>query len=156
MGAHSTIGVLSDSQELTGSAASSNTIDMAVTNPQFGVGHPIHLCIRTEVAAGGTTPTFIIALQIADDTVFGGADLKTLWAICDVDGTALSGDTDARFTTAGAWILRQALPYEVAKRHIRLYYTLSGSSPTLTIGAWLEDIPQSDRVQVARSNVGNP
>lgn len=155
MGAHSTIGVLSDTQELTESAASSNTIDMAVTNPQFGVGHPIFLCIRTEVAAGGTTPTFIIALQIADDTVFTGADVKTLWAICDVDGTALAG-TDARFATAGKWILRQPLPYEVAQRHIRLYYTLAGTSPTLTIGAWLEDMPQSDRVQVAISPVTNP
>lgn len=156
MGAHSTIGVFSDSQELIASAASANTIDMAVTNPQFGVGHPIHLCIRTEVAGGGSSPTIIIALQIADDTVFGGADLKTLWAICAVDGSALAMDSDARFTVAGAWILRQPLPYEVAKRHIRLYYTLGGSSPTLTIGAWLEDVPPSDRVQVARSNVGNP
>jgi len=155
MGAHSTVGVFSDSQALTESAASTNTIDMAVTNPQFGVGHPIHLCIRTEVAAGGTTPTFIIALQVADDVNFAGADLKTLWAICDVDGSPLAG-TDARFATAGKWILRQPLPYEVAQRHMRLYYTLAGTSPTLTVGAWLEDIPQSDRVQVAISPVGNP
>lgn len=155
MGAHSTIGVLSDSQELTESAASSNTIDMAVTNPQFGVGHPIFLCIRTEVAAGGTTPTFIIALQVADDVNFAGADLKCLWCIADTNGSALAG-TDARFATAGEWILRQPLPYEVAQRHIRLYYTLAGTSPTLTIGAWLEDMPQSDRTQVAISPVTNP
>lgn len=156
MGAHSNLGVLSDSQALTATAASTNTIDMAVTNPQFGVGHPIYLCLRTEVAGGGSSPTIIIALQIADDANFAGADLKCLLAVCDTDGSALAMDTDARFTTAGNWILRMALPYECAQRHLRLYYTLAGSSPTLTIGAWLEDVPPSDRVQVAVSNVANP
>lgn len=155
MGAHDTIGVLSDSQALTGTAASTHTLDMAVTNPQFGVGHPTFLCMRTEVVGGGTSPTIIIALQIADNAAFS-TNLKCLWCVADTDGSALAMDSDTRFTVAGNWILRQPLPYEVAQRHIRLYYTLSGSSPTLTIGAWLEDMPQSDRVQVAVSPVGNP
>jgi len=158
MGAKDNLYSLSTAQALTDTAASEYTLDLAVTYPQIGVGVPVYLCMRTQVAGGGSSPTIIIAVEIADDTNFSGGDLRCLFAICDSDGSALAMDSDTRFTVAGAWIYRAPLPYEVAQRHLRLYYTLAGSSPTLTIDAWLQtQPPQSDfDKQVFVSPVGNP
>lgn len=159
MGAHSNLGVFSDAQEITAAAASTHTIDMAVTNPQFGVGHPIYLCIRTAVAPTNTADTLSIEVQLdADD---GAGDPAGVWGtvafmpLCGAAGAEIAG-TDARLLTAGAWIWRAPLPYEINIRHMRLYYNNTTSNGTITIDAWLEDVPTSDRVQVAVSPVGNP
>lgn len=157
MGAHDTIGVFSDTQTINTDEASGNTIDMAVTNPQFGVGHPIFLCIRTEVVPTNSGDDLSIELQLDDDS--GGSpegvwDITAFMPLVGATGAEVDS-TDARLATAGAWIFRGALPYGINKRHMRLYYNFTGSG-VFIISAWLEDVPQSDRNQVARSNVGNP
>lgn len=159
MGAHEIIGVFSDAQEISADdTASSNTLDMAVTNPQFGVGHPIFLCIRTAVAPTNTSDTLSIEVQLDTDS---SGDPSGSWAtvafmpLVGANGAEVIG-TDARLLLAGAWIWRGALPYSISKRHMRLMYRNTTSNGVFTIDAWLEDVPQSDRVQVAISNVGNP
>jgi hypothetical protein len=155
MGAHSNLGVFSDAQAITADdTASTNTIDMAVTNPQFGVGHPIYLCIRTNTAPTDTGDTLSIEVQV-DSAVAFGSPVIVFMPLVGANGVEIAG-TDARLLTAGAWIYRGALPYSVKERHIRLMYRNTTSNGTFTIDAWLEDVPQSDRVQVAVSPVGNP
>jgi len=157
MGAHETIGVFSDYQTINTDEASTNTIDMAVTNPQFGVGHPIYLCIRTALAPTNTGATLSIELQLDDDS--SGApegvwDVTAFMPLAGADGAQIAG-TDSRLLLAGAWIFRGALPYGINKRHMRLYYNWTATG-NFTINAWLEDVPPSDRVQVAVSPVGQP
>ncbi len=158
MGAHEIIGVFSDSQTINTDEASSNTIDMAVTNPQFGVGHPIFLCIRSEIVPTNEGDDMSIELQLDDDN--GSGAPESVWDICafmplaGIAGVQVDS-TDERLATIGAWIYRGPLPYGINKRHMRLYYNFTGSG-TFQVSAWLEDIPQSDRIQVAQSNVGNP
>lgn len=158
MGAHSTIGVFSDNQEITQAAASTNTVDMAVTNPQFGVGHPIYLCIRSDVVNAQSTDSISIELQLDDDSSGAPEGVWDITAFMPLAGTNNAEVTaaDARLATAGAWIFRGALPYGINKRHMRLYYNNAVTVGTFTISAWLEDLPPSDRVQVAVSPVGNP
>lgn len=159
MGAHSNLGVFSDAQEISADdTPSTSTIDMAVTNPQFGVGHPICLCIQTAVAPTNTADTLSIEVQHDDDD--GAGDPAGSWPtvfmpFVDANGAEFAG-TNARLLTAGAWIWRGALPYEVNKRHVRLMYRNTTSNGVFTIDAWLEDVAPSDRVQVAVSPVGNP
>jgi hypothetical protein len=163
MGAHSNLGVFSDFQEIDAATLSDNMIDMAVTNPQFGVGHPIHLCIRTSVAPTNTADSLSIELQTS--ATQSGDDLsgtiKTI--MMPLAGVINAGSgvnevigTDSRLLLAGAWIYRGALPYGLNQRYLQLYYNQTITNGTFTIDAWLEDVPQSDRVQVAVSPVGNP
>lgn len=163
MGAHSNLGVFSDAQEITQAGFSSNMIDMAVTNPQFGVGHPIHLCIRTNTAPTQAGDSLSIELQTS--ATESGDDLsgtiKTI--MMPLAGVINAGSgvneviaTDARLLLAGAWIYRGALPYGVNQRYLQLYYNQTITSGKFTIDAWLEDVPASDRVQVAVSPVGTP
>lgn len=158
MGAHETIGVFSDSQTVNVDEASTHTLDLAVTNPQFGVGHPIFLCIRTEVAPTVGTDDLSIELQLdADDGAgapVGTWGVNAFMPLAGLDGAQVDA-SDSRLATAGAWIYRGALPYGINKRHMRLYYNFTGTG-VFKIGAWLEDMPDSDRIQVARSNVGTP
>lgn len=159
MGAHETIGVLSDSQEISADdTASSNTLDLAVANSGLGVGYPIHLCIRTAVAPTQTADT--LSIEVQGDTDSAGAPSGS-WGttyfmpLVGANGAEVSG-TDARLLTAGAWIWRCPFPMEITLRHLRLMYRNTTSSGVFTIDAWLENLPQSNRNQVARSPVGNP
>jgi len=158
MGAHETIGTFSDNQEITAAAASTHTLDMAVTNPQFGVGHPIFLCIKSNVVNAQTSDSISVELQLDDDSSGSPEGVWDITAMMPLVGAAGAEVTaaDARLSAAGAWIYRGPLPYGINKRHMRLYYNNTVTVGTFTISAWLEDVPPSDRVQVARSNVGNP
>jgi len=152
MGAHSNLGVFSDAQALVASAASTYTLNLNRTTPRIGVGVPIYLCVR--VGAAFTVCTnYTFALQgDADD---GSGDPAGVWGTTFFQRTVVLASL-----TAGAWIFRIALPYEAIIRHIRLYYTETGSTEaTGTVDAWLDLMPQSDigqKAQVWASPVGNP
>ena len=160
MGAHSNLGVYSDAQEITADAASTNTVDWNQATNQYGVATDIWLCIRTAVAPTAATDTLSIAFQTdADD---GAGDPAGTWTtifmpFCDAEGAEFLASV-ARLATAGAWIWRCPLPYEMIERHTRLYYENTVSAGTFTIDAWLnEGPPQSDMdKQTFVSNVGNP
>ena len=148
MGAFSNLGEFSDAQALVASAASTNTIDLATTRQQIGVGVPIYICIR--VAAAFTDATSY-AFQLENDSTvaFTSAVVFPLRAAIVIASL-----------TAGTWVYRGTIPYECSERHIRLYYTEAGSTETAgTIDAWLDTKPPSDigaNAQVWASPVGNP
>ena len=158
MGAYSNLGVLSDAQEISADdTASTNTIDMVATVPRLGVGqHSPYLNIRTAVAPTNTGDTLSIEVQV-DSAVGFGSPKIVLMPLVGADGIEIAG-TDARLLTAGAWIYRGKLPFELNERHMRLMYRNSTSNGVFTIDAWLSDGPASDfrGSQELFSDVGQP
>jgi hypothetical protein len=164
MGAHENLGVLSDAQAIAADdTASTNTIDLRQTSPKIGVGqHSPYLCIRTAVA-----PTAVsndtLSIELQSDADDGSGDPAGTWThvvfmpLVGVNGAEVN-QSDARLATAGAWINRIQLPYDLKNPHIRLMYRNTTSVGVFTIDAWLEDVPASDfrGGQVLFSNVGNP
>lgn len=163
MGAHEKLGVFSDAQEISSdNTASTNTIDLVQTVPKLGVGqHAPYLCIRTAVDPTESGDTFAIELQSdADDGAgapAGSWDVQVFSPLVGADGAEIAA-TDPRLATAGKWIYRGQLPYDLFQRHIRLMYRQSTSSGVFTIDAWLEDVPASDfrGAQALFSDVGQP
>ena len=163
MGAHETLGVLCDAQEISVDAtASSNTIDLVKTIPKIGVGeHAPYLCIRTAVAATEAGDTLSIEVQTDADNGSGGPagswDVQVFSPLVGASGAEISM-ADARLATAGKWIWRAPLPYDLFQRHMRLLFRMGTSSGTIKIDAWLEDGPASDfrGSQVLFSGVGQP
>jgi hypothetical protein len=157
MGAHTNLGNLSDAQAITEAAASTNTIDLATTRQQIGVGVPIYLCIRTNTAPTQAADTLSIEVQ-TDTTVAFSTPTVVFMPLVATGGAEIAA-SDARLATAGAWIYRAPLPYELTERHMRLYYNNTISTGTITLDAWLDLLPQSDfgaNAQVWTSPVGNP
>jgi len=154
MGAYDELFDLSDAQEITADAASTNYIDMEVVKSQLGVGGDVWLCIRTNTAPTDAADTIAIQLECDDNSSFSSS--KNVLTICTLDTTEITV-SDARFATAGAWIYRATLPYECDERYVRLYYENTTSNGTITLDAWLQTFPpKSDRTQVFSSPVGNP
>ncbi len=164
MGAHEVLGIFSDGQEISSdNTASSNTIDMAQTVPKIGVGsHSPYLTIRTAIApTAASNDTLAIELQSdADDGAgapAGSWDVQVFSPLVGADGAEIN-QSDSRLSTAGAWIYRGKLPYDLFQRHIRLMYRNSTSVGVFNIDAWLSDGPASTfrGSQVIKSNVGQP
>lgn len=165
MGAYSNLGqfTLVGGQSISSdNTASTNTIDLAQTVPKIGVGqHAPYLCIRTNTAPTNTGDTLAIELQSdADDgngDPAGSWDIQVFSPLVGADGAEIVA-TDPRLATAGKWIYRGQLPYDLFQRHIRLMFRQSTSNGVFKIDAWLEDGPASDfrGSQVIKSNVSLP
>lgn len=116
--------LFSDAQALTASAASTNYVDLT-KDRDIGVGRPLAVVITVDVAADYTTgnETYAVAVQTDDNSSFSSAtDL--------VSYTFVAADR-----AAGAKIV---IPFpHTNERYIRLYYTLGGTTPTVTLTASL-------------------
>lgn len=164
MGAHEILGVFSDAQQISADAtASTNTIDTRQAVPKIGVGqHAPYLSIRTAVApSAASSDTLSIELQSdADDGAgapAGSWDIQVFSPLVGASGAEID-QGDPRLATAGAWIYRGKLPYDLFQQHIRLLYRQGTSVGIFTIDAWLSDGPASTfrGSQVLFSPVGNP
>lgn len=119
--------VLSDAQEVTATAASTNVIDMKDADHNVGEGKQVILEIRVPVAAtadGAATVTF--ALQDSAD--------NSSWADTEIKTAAIGKATLVK----GYKVLRTALPTGLS-RYLRVYYTVA--TGPLTAGAfdaWLD------------------
>jgi hypothetical protein len=117
----------SDAQALTGTSlvASTNIIDHG-SDRNLGLGTPLSVVVTVDVAAGGTTPTLTIVLQTDDNSSFSSATTVVTTA-------ALA----AAVLTAGAKFVL-ALPADATmERYSRIAYTQGGTTPTITVTAWL-------------------
>ena len=122
----------SDGQALTGTAASTNVIDLGATGTvlkapaalirDVGKGNPIQVLVQFDVAAGGTSPTIDITLEM--DTADSFASATTVATVPQIAGGA-----------AGQRVPFYVLPEQITERYIRLNYTLGGTSPTYTVTA---------------------
>lgn len=164
MGAHDILGILCESQQISADdTASTNTIDLIQTVPKIGVGqHAPYLNIRTAVApTAASNDTLAIEVQTdADDGAgapAGSWDRQVFSPLIGANGAEIN-QSDSRLATAGAWIWRAKLPYDLFQRHIRLMFRNTTSVGIFTIDAWLSDGPASDfrGSQVLFSDVGQP
>ena len=136
--------LFSDSQALTATGASTNIIDLGATGTVIGApaalvrdigkGNPIPIIVNLDVAAGGTSPTLDIAVQV--DTTDAFSSPTTVATSEQVAGGA-AGDSV---------YLDVYLPEGTNERYLRLNYTLGGTSPTYTLTAGVVMGKQSNTV----------
>ncbi len=165
MGAHEILGIFSDDQDISSdNTPSTNTIDLVQTVPKIGVGsHSPYLSIRTNNIDNLAVSADTLAIELQSDADDGAGapagswDVQVFSPLVGADGAEID-QSDARLATAGAWIYRGKLPYDLFQRHIRLMYRQSTSAGIFAIDAWLSDGPASDfrGSQVLFSNVGQP
>ncbi len=144
---------LSDDQDIGANSASSteastNIINFTQADLEMGAGEPVWLNVRmgTEALLSSSTCTLTVAL--CHDTVAPIDSASTV-----IYQTAAIGKATL---TAGAWVLRMPLPYNVDEDAIvGLLYTIGTTASTAgTVNAWLDHGPQSSYdTQVSASNI---
>ena len=135
----------SDAQAIVADAASENILDWTQADLEMGAGEPLWLNVRVgpDDFAGGTS----LVVKLCHDSV------------APIDGSStVIYQTPAivqASLTAGAWILRMPLPYNVDEgRILGLYYDDTGTFTAGALNAWLDHGPQSSYdTQVTTSNI---
>lgn len=118
----------SDAQALTGTSAvvSTNIIDLG-SDRNIGVGEPLAVLLTVDVTAGGTTPSLVVTVQADDNASFSSA--TTVLASPSLVAASL---------VAGAQFVYLLPADNSTERYIRLSYTQSGTSPTVTVTSSLQ------------------
>ncbi len=168
MGAYSNLGQFTadGGDSISAAGFSDNFIDLAQTTPKIGVGqHAPYLCIRTNTAPTVSADSLSIELQSSATNNLTDISGSIRTIMMPLAGVVNAGSgvneviaTDERLSTAGAWIFRGQLPYEIKYRYLQLYFNQTITGGTFIIDAWLEDGPASDfrGSQVIHSDVGQP
>ena len=117
---------LSSAQALTASADSTNVVDLTQTARQVGAGKPLFVHFNVTVAADFTSGDETYQFNIATGAA---TSLGTVL----VERIMLSTDL-----TAGA-NFSMAFPAEKVLRYIGVEYVLAGTSPTVTVDAYISD-----------------
>jgi hypothetical protein len=116
----------SSAQAITADAVSTNVIDLASAR-QIGLGQAMSILICVIVAADATTgdETYSFELQTDDNSAFSSA-------------TTLSDTDIPRASLTAGSIHAIALPRAGLERYIRLNYDVGGTTPTITVSAYLQ------------------
>ena len=117
--------LFSDSQALVATAVSTNVIDLG-SDRDIGIGEPLAVVVVVKVAADRTTgdETYTVTVQ-ADDNV-GFATPSTV-----------AGPVSLLIYPAGTKLVIPLPPDKTTERFLRLNYTLGGTTPTVTLSAFL-------------------
>ena len=117
--------LLSDGQALTATAASTNIIDLGIDR-NVGIGEPMGVLLVLDVAADDTTgdETYAVALQTDSDSGFGSA-------------VQIGSATITRGDAAGSKFYIPVPADTSADQYLRLNFTLGGTTPTVTVTAFL-------------------
>jgi len=154
-----TLGRLADQQALTANqdAVSENVIDIGAS----GLSDPnnmgdVWLVITCDVAAGGSTGVITFDLRVGPNTDMTTDDVSVMSIV-------IPSITDHRVATAGEYIFRGTLPYEVWSlanhggatfTYMGLYVTQDAASTITYSAAISPSQPPTDfATQVTRSNV---
>ena len=115
---------VSTAQALTATAVSTDTIDLGSADRIIGPGEDLWWIIAVKTGLAGTTPTFLAAVETDTTSSFG---------------TVRTVGQSAQFSSlpTGAFVIIP-MPFD-NDRHLRLKYTLGGTSPTITVDAFLTD-----------------
>lgn len=118
--------LFSNAQALTGSAAPTNIIDLGEAKNLFD-GEPLAIVVIVDVAADGTTTdeTYRFDIQTDDNSGFSSAT------------TLLQHSIGYASLTAGS---KHVIPVPVGvevEQYLRLYYTLGGTTPSITVTSFL-------------------
>ena len=131
--------VLSDAQALTATADSTNHRDLG-SDRDIGRGEPMALVLIVDVAADTTTgdETYQFQVETDDNTSFTSS---TIIADRTIAGSAL---------TAGS---RHVIPLAHAnERYVQGVYTLAGTTPSVTVTAFLQPMSMIDSNDVTYPN----
>jgi hypothetical protein len=122
--------LLSDAQAFTASAASTNIIKLPSTSG-FGVGEPMAVVFNIDVAADATTgnEAYTIALQSSSDSAFSSP-------VTHGSVVVAAGSGAVTFAQGEKFVL-PVPPDSSVLEYLRLYGTLAGTTPTVTITAFL-------------------
>ena len=131
---------LSDSQALTATADSTNVIDRSIDR-DIGKGEAMALVINVVVAADFTTGDETYLFQLESDST-AAMSSSTIVA----GGSVLAADL-----IAGATI---AFPIgTINEQFLQGVYTLAGTSPLVTIDAWISPLSSVDQYVTYADNV---
>jgi hypothetical protein len=119
----------SDDQALTATANSTNIVDLGADN-NIGIGQAMGVLIIVKVAADNTTTneTYTVTVTTDDNAAFSS------------ETTLVAATTLAAGSAIGTRIIIPIAPNATAERYLRLTYTLGGTTPTVTLDAWLTPI----------------
>ena len=133
----------SDSQALTATALSTNIIDLSADRA-IGTGEPMCIVFNVEVAADQTTgdEDYTFAVEVASDAGITTARQELGRRIFE-SGTPTAPAQNADLLVAGYRFVLPIPPTGLAEseRYIAVRYTLAGTTPTITVSAYLQ--PQS-------------
>lgn len=120
--------LVSDSQAVTVTAFSTNTIDLSSVSPARDIsqGEALGFGINVEVAADFTTGDETYTFEVVQSA---NANLSSPDVLGSVTRTA------AQLAVGTLLFLPFMAP--VTKRYIGLRYTTGGTTPTITVSAWL-------------------
>ena len=120
------------SQAITADALSTDVLDLAVAGRALGNGEPLAILVNVEVAADFTTGNETYEFQIQTDD---NSSISSATVISTVVKTA------AELAAGTNHIL--PLPAGISlERYLALYFNVGGTTPTVTVSAWL--IRQAD------------
>lgn len=117
---------LSDSQAFTATAVSTNTVDGGLANNQVGVGEEIGIAVNIEVAADFANTNETYEFQAVSD------DAAALSST-----TLLASITIAAATLVAGYSFFIPIPPGVAERYIGLRCVLGGTTPSVTLSAYV-------------------
>lgn len=128
--------------------ASTNILDFTQADLEMGAGEPVWLNVRVgtaDIDTSGDNGTLVVALVYDTAAPVDGSST----VIYQTPALAEAN------LTAGTWILRMPLPYNVDDgRIVGLHFTTANTITAGTIDAWLDHGPQSSYdTQVTTSNI---
>ena len=136
----------SDSQAVTTTAVGTNTVDLSVAR-SIGSGNPIAVVFVVEVAADQTTGdedyTFDVEYSSSADQSTG---YRTVGRAIFESGTPDAPARNADVLVAGATVVVLVPPVTSAEdeRYIGVRYTTAGTTPTITVSAYLQAMDMID------------
>lgn len=141
----------SDSQALTATAVATNVKDL-LTDRSIGNGEPMCVMFNVEVAADQTTgdEDYTFDVEYASDAA-QTTGRKLIGQLKFESGTPAAPFLDADLLVAGYTFMIPipVAPLSVSERYLGVRYTLAGTTPTITVSAYLMPLKMVDVGQVA-------
>lgn len=137
---------LATSQALTATAVGENVIDLSLDR-SIGNGEPLGVVFVVEVAADQTTGDEDYTFQIEyASSAAQDADQKTVASVAFESGTPTAPAQNADLLVAGYQFVLAVPPasLSVSERYFGIRSVLAGTSPTVTISAYLQPMSQID------------
>ena len=134
--------LFSDAQAVTADAGSTNIVDLGIARNLFD-GEPMAVVLSVDVAADGTTTdeTYEFQIETDGDVAFGSpTDL-------------LAHSIGYAALTAGS---THVLPIPVGvsvERYLRVYYNVGGTSPSVTVTAFLQPLSMVPKLKSYADNI---
>lgn len=135
--------LFSDAQAVTADAASTNYVDLGVTGRGLFEGEPMAVVLQIDVAADGTTTdeTYEFQVETDDDSAFGSpTDL-------------LAHSIGYAALTAGSLHVLPVPVNSAFERYVRVYYNVGGTSPSVTVTAFLQPLSMVYKYRAYADNI---